>query len=54
VGFDTEVLLNKKEHVGLNNIRERLKAIVNGDLTVESTVGSGTTATIKIPKEDVI
>ena len=54
VGFDTEVLLNKKEHVGLNNIRERLKAIVNGDLTVESTVGSGTTATIKIPKEDIV
>lgn len=51
VGFDTNLLINKKEHVGLNNIRERLRTIVNGELIVESAVGSGTRATIMIPKE---
>lgn len=54
VGFDTELPINKKEHVGLHNIRERLKAIVNGDLVVKSTLGVGTTATIMIPKEGTI
>ena len=51
VGFDTSVAIDKKEHVGMNNIRERLKAIVNGELIIESTVGVGTKATIMIPKE---
>lgn len=54
VGFDTTVSINKKEHVGLHNIRERLKAIVNGTLLVESEVGAGTKATIMIPKEDAV
>ena len=53
-GFDTNALIDKKQHIGLNNIRERLKAIVNGDLVVESTLGEGTKATIMIPKEDTI
>jgi sensor histidine kinase YesM len=51
VGFDTGCLIDKKEHVGLYNVRERLRAIVNGELRVESTEGAGTTATILIPKE---
>lgn len=51
VGFDTSRVIDKKEHVGLYNVRERLKAIVNGELRIESTEGAGTTATILIPKE---
>ena len=51
VGFDTDLLIDKKEHVGMNNICERLKAVVNGDLIVESKVGAGTKAIIMIPKE---
>lgn len=51
-GFDMSAPINKKEHIGLYNIRERLSAIVNGVLSVESKVGVGTTASIKIPKED--
>jgi signal transduction histidine kinase len=51
VGFDTGCLIDKKEHVGLYNVRERLREIVNGELRVESTEGAGTTATILIPKE---
>jgi hypothetical protein len=51
VGFDTSVLLDDRKHVGLRNIRERLKVMVNGVLEIESTVGVGTRVLIKIPKE---
>jgi LytS/YehU family sensor histidine kinase len=53
VGFDTSIELDKKEHVGLNNIRERLRAIVGGDLVVESEIGVGTKAIILIPREEI-
>ena len=52
VGFDTSLLLDDRKHVGLRNIRERLKAMVNGTIEIESTVGVGTRVLIKIPKED--
>ena len=52
VGFDTTLLLDERKHVGLRNIRERLKAMVNGSIMMESTVGVGTKVLIKIPKED--
>lgn len=52
VGFDTSLLLDERQHVGLRNIRERLKAMVNGTLEIESTVGVGTKVLIKIPKEE--
>ena len=51
VGFDTGLLIDDRKHVGLRNIRERLKAMVNGSIDIESTVGVGTKVTIKIPKE---
>ena len=51
VGFDTTLMLDERKHVGLRNIRERLKAMVNGTLEIESTVGVGTKVLIKIPKE---
>ena len=51
VGFDTSVLLDEREHVGIRNIRGRLKAMVNGTLEIESQVGVGTKVLIKIPKE---
>ena len=51
VGFDPEAPIDGKKHVGLRNIRGRLKAMVNGDLVLESTPGAGTKATIIIPKE---
>jgi signal transduction histidine kinase len=52
VGFDTSLLLDERKHVGLRNIRERLKAMVNGSIEIESTVGVGTKVIIKIPRED--
>jgi sensor histidine kinase YesM len=50
-GFDTSVLIDERKHVGLRNIRERLKVMVNGTLEIESTVGVGTKVLITIPKE---
>ena len=51
VGFDTDAPIDEKKHVGLRNIRGRLKAMVNGDLVLESKPGVGTKAMIMIPKE---
>ena len=51
VGFDTSVLIDERKHVGLRNIRERLKVMVNGKLEIESTVGVGTKVLVTIPKE---
>ena len=51
VGFDTNVLLDERKHVGIRNIRGRLNAMVNGTLEIESTMGVGTKVLITIPKE---
>ncbi len=51
VGFDVDVLLDERKHVGIRNIRGRLKAMVNGTLDIESKEGAGTKVLIKIPKE---
>ena len=52
VGFDTGVLIDERKHLGLRNIRERLKVMVNGTLEIESKVGVGTKVLITIPKEE--
>ena len=54
VGFDTSLPIEEKKHVGLRNIRGRLKAMVNGELHIESKTGVGTRAVIRIPKEGVL
>ena len=51
VGFDTSLPIDEKKHVGLRNIRGRLKAMVDGDLILESKPDVGTKAVILIPKE---
>ena len=50
-GFDTNILLDEIKHIGIRNIRERLKAMVNGSLEIKSTIGVGTKVLITIPKE---
>lgn len=50
-GFDPAQPIDKKKHVGLHNIEERLKAMVNGELIVESKMNRGTKVKIMIPKE---
>ena len=51
VGFDTSKLLDEKKHIGIRNIRDRLKVMVGGTLEIESTQGVGTKVLIAIPKE---
>ena len=51
VGFNTDLLFDERKHVGIRNIRGRLKEMVNGTLEISSTEGVGTTVLIKIPKE---
>ena len=54
VGFDPSLPIDEKKHVGLRNIRGRLKAMVDGDLILESKPGVGTKAVIMIPKEVIV
>lgn len=50
IGFDTGNEYNEgRSHIGIDNVRGRLKAMCNGTLTLESTPDSGTVAVIKIP-----
>jgi sensor histidine kinase YesM len=50
-GFDPEKPKNDgKRHVGIENVKQRLSNMCAGSLTIESKVGEGTQATIKIPK----
>ena len=51
IGFDPNILLDDRQHIGLRNIRARLDAMVNGSLSIESSIGKGTKVKIKIPKE---
>ena len=51
VGFDTNAPCDGRKHLGIRNIRERLRVMVNGKLEIESTVGVGTKVLITIPKE---
>ena len=53
VGFDTNQQINDEhKHIGIINVRQRLKHLCDGTLTIESTVGKGTTAIIRIPKKE--
>ena len=55
VGFDTNPPHEDdgRKHIGISNVRQRLETLCNGTLTIESTLGTGTTAIIKIPKTEV-
>ncbi len=51
VGFDVETLNSGTgSHIGINNVRERLKQLLNATLIIESERGKSTVATISIPK----
>ena len=41
----------KRRHIGLANVRDRIKLLCGGTLKIESTPGEGTTVTIRIPEE---
>ena len=49
-GFDAETLAALDDsHIGIRNVRERVEKMCGGSLTIESRIGEGTTATIRIP-----
>ena len=51
-GFDAEEDKNDgKTHIGIENVRKRLWAMMNATLDIFSKKGSGTKAVIKLPKE---
>ena len=53
VGFDINETKNDgRSHIGMSNIKSRLKEMLGAQVMVESVINSGTTVTIKIPKEE--
>jgi sensor histidine kinase YesM len=53
VGFDINEKKNDgRSHVGIQNIRKRLEEIMGAFIEIKSEVGTGTTVTIKIPKNE--
>ena len=52
-GFDPEAPLSgddKAEHIGIRNVRERLRRLSGGELEIQSVINYGTEAVIRIPK----
>lgn len=47
----TEPEKDPGKHVGIRNVQERLQRMCSGDLEINSTIGYGTEAIIRIPKE---
>ncbi len=43
---------DNRSHVGLQNVTNRLKIMMNAEVEIESQIDRGTTITIKIPKEE--
>lgn len=51
VGFKTgENVLNDRSHIGIENVRKRLWAMCQATLTIDSIIGKGTKAVIRLPK----
>lgn len=51
-GFDPDAISSDGErHIGLQNVRERLRHISGGELRIESSPGKGCHVTIELPKE---
>lgn len=52
-GFDPgKNLSDGREHVGIRNVRERVQKLCGGSLSITSREGEGTTAVIRIPKQE--
>ena len=53
IGFDTGFYINDgKSHVGIENVKQRLKNMCEGTLAVKSEIGVGTKAVVTIPKKE--
>ena len=52
-GFDVDQMIQetqKGDHIGVKNVRDRVIDMTGGTFSVESTVGEGTSITIRIPE----
>lgn len=52
IGFDSKLLSGKNGSAGIKNVAFRLQSLCGGRLEVKSAVGSGTSATIFLPKSN--
>ena len=53
-GFDIgSISPYDQTHVGIRNVRERLKDMVNGELDIDSMPGTGTIVTIRLPQTNI-
>ncbi len=53
VGFDVNEEKNDgRSHVGIQNIKRRLKSLLDSSVNIESVIGKGTVVTITIPKNE--
>lgn len=52
-GFDMNNMYKQdgRSHIGIDNVQERLKTIMGGEILFESEMGKGTLVTIKIPEK---
>ena len=51
LGYDVNQKPNDgKNHIGIQNVRDRIESRVNGRLTIESEIGVGTKSIVYIPK----
>ena len=51
VGYDTEQeVSDNRSHIGIENVRKRLWTMCQATLTIDSIIGKGTKAVIKLPK----
>lgn len=52
-GFDVGRYADDGEtHIGIENVRQRLRDMCDGTLEIESEIGKGTTVRITIPKKE--
>lgn len=52
-GFDPEHYADDGQiHIGISSVRERLRILCGGTLTIQSTPGCGTVAAVTIPREE--
>ncbi len=52
VGFDANMPFSSdKDHIGIKNVSERIKALCGGTLTIDSKIDEGTVITINIPRK---
>ena len=50
-GFDPQTVTGNHEHIGIRNVRERLRTICGGSLIIASAAEYGTVVTIQLPKK---